>query len=112
MKRLCTTEPGFEPLFIALLEQARETAARVDAAVAEIIAQVRARGDAALITLTAQYDKASLASEGLAVGKEEIAAAERSISPTVCAALDTAAARIETFHRAQFPADLRLADSA
>ncbi|MBV8095285.1 MAG: histidinol dehydrogenase [Acetobacteraceae bacterium] len=108
MKRLCTTEPSFEPGFMALLEQAREAAARVDAAVTEIIAEIRARGDAALIALTAQYDKASLAPERLSVGKDEIVAAERGISPALQAALETAAARIERFHRAQLPADLRL----
>ena len=40
--------PPSRPGFRALLEQARETTEAVDAAVAAIIADVRARGDAAL----------------------------------------------------------------
>ena len=57
MKRLKTTAADFEPAFATLLDEARETTARVDAAVAEIIATVRARGDAALIDYTARFDR-------------------------------------------------------
>ena len=57
MRRLDTRDPGFEPAFRALLEQARETTARVDEAVAAIIADVRARGDAALLEFTARFDR-------------------------------------------------------
>ncbi len=53
MKRLSTAEPGFAAAFDALLQQARDTTARVDAPVAAIIAAVRARGDAALCEYTA-----------------------------------------------------------
>ena len=45
-------DPGFEADFAALLGMKREEAEDVDQAVAAIIADVRARGDAALIDLT------------------------------------------------------------
>jgi histidinol dehydrogenase len=56
VRRLSTTDPGFEAAFAALLEAPREDAARVDAAVAEIIAAVRAGGDRALLDFTARFD--------------------------------------------------------
>ncbi len=54
---LSTTDPGFEAAFSALLAMKREDAPDVDAAVAAIIAEVRALGDAALIELTARFDR-------------------------------------------------------
>ncbi|MBB5690596.1 histidinol dehydrogenase [Roseomonas alkaliterrae] len=113
MKRLSTAEPGFEAAFAALLEEARETTARVDAAVAAIIAEVRARGDAALLDLTARFDRWAPADvAALRVTEAEIEAADAAIAPGLRAALNLAAGRIEAFHRAQLPRDLELRDEA
>ena len=57
MQWLDTTDAGFEDAFRALLDDARETTAKVDAAVAALIAEVRAGGDAALIACTARFDR-------------------------------------------------------
>ena len=110
--RLATTDADFEQRFTSLLAQARETTERVDQVVADIIAGVRARGDAALLDYTARFDRVSLTVDRLRVGTDEIAAAAASIPPPLAAALDLAAARIEAFHRAQLPADLRQTDAA
>jgi histidinol dehydrogenase len=113
MKRLSTAEPGFDAAFAALLEEARETTARVDAAVAAIIAEVRARGDAALLDLTARFDRWAPADiAALRVTEAEIEAADAAIAPDLRAALNLAAGRIEAFHRAQLPRDLELRDEA
>ncbi|MBN8893026.1 MAG: histidinol dehydrogenase [Rhodospirillales bacterium 70-18] len=112
MKRLSTAEAGFEAAFGALLAQARETTARVDGAVAEIIAAVRARGDAALCEYTARFDRFALVAEDIAIGAAEIDAAVASVPAELMAALDLAAGRIEAFHAAQMPADLRMEDAA
>jgi histidinol dehydrogenase len=56
VKHLNTRDPGFEAAFAALLDEARETTAAVGGAVAEIIAAIRARGDAALVDYTARFD--------------------------------------------------------
>ena len=58
--QLSTTAPGFEAAFAALLSAKREDAPDVDEAVAAIIADVRARGDAAVIDLTARFDRLEL----------------------------------------------------
>jgi histidinol dehydrogenase len=111
--RLDTGAADFETGFAALLDLARETTARVDAAVAEIIAAVRARGDAALLDYTARFDGWTPAgAEALRVSAAEIAAATASIAPDLMRALDLAANRIERFHAAQKPQDLVMPDPA
>jgi histidinol dehydrogenase len=111
MIRLSTAAPDFEPAFRALLGQARETTERVDAAVAAIIAEVRACGDVALCAYTERFDRLALTPDRLRVTEDEIAAAAAIVPAALHAALDLAARRIEAFHRAQLPADLRLTDA-
>ena len=109
MIRLSSAEPDFESSFTALLSQARETTEQVDHAVAAIIADVRVRGDAALRDYTARFDR--FAVKELRITDDEIDAATAGISSDLAGALDIAATRIEAFHRAQLPSDLRLTDA-
>ena len=111
MIRLSTTDADFEARFKALLSQARETTETVDRAVAAIIADLRERGDAALLDYTARFDRLRLTTETLAVTPAEIEAAVAAVSPELIDAVDLAARRIEAFHRAQLPADLRMTDA-
>lgn len=111
MRRLSTAEAGFAEAFRGLLLD-RDAAADVGGVVAEIIAAVRARGDAALCEYTARFDRQALTPETLRVTAEEIAAASAGIAPELAAALDLAAQRIEAFHRAQMPSDLQMQDTA
>lgn len=109
MQMISTTDADFEQRFRAILEDGRDTTTRVDAAVSAIIAEVRAEGDAALLRLTARFDRWAPADAGaLRVTAAEIDAALAGIEPGLMAALDLAASRIEAFHRAQLPADLDL----
>jgi histidinol dehydrogenase len=112
MIRLATSDAGFEAAFSSLLSQARETTETVDRTVSVIIADVRARGDAAVIDYTARFDRLTLSPEAMRVSAGEIEAAASAIPPDLAAALDLAATRIEAFHRAQRPQDLRLTDAA
>ena len=112
MIHLATTDPGFAAAFDALLGQARETVEQVDRPVAAIIAEVRARGDAALIEYTARFDRVTLSAATLRITAAEIDAAVAAVPGDQLDALDLAATRIEAFHRAQMPADLRLTDAA
>ncbi len=66
---------------------------------------MRARGDAALIDLTDQFDKLTLTPETLRVGAKELDAAQAQCPPETLKALDVAAARIESYHRRQIPRD-------
>jgi len=111
MKRLDTRDAGFEPEFRALLDDARETTAKVDAAVAAIITEVRAKGDDALIDCTARFDRWTPASAAsLRFTAAEIDAAVAAVPATQREALELAARRIEAFHRAQLPRDVELAE--
>jgi histidinol dehydrogenase len=112
MIRLATTDADFEARFTALLAQARETTETVDRAVAEILADVRARGDAAVIDYTARFDRLTLTAETLRISAAEIDDAVGKIPAELAAALDLAATRIDAFHRAQLPQDLRITDAA
>jgi histidinol dehydrogenase len=66
--------------------------------VAQIIATVRTRGDSALREFGKLYDRVALAE--FAVGRDESAAANTMVSPELRAAIETAARRIENYHRA------------
>ena len=111
MRRLTTADPGFETAFTALLDEARDTTARVDQPVAAIIADVRARGDAALCELTERHDGHRVAPDGLRITEAEVDAAAAGIAPELADALDLAARRIEAFHRTQLPSDLSSIDA-
>jgi len=110
MKRLATSDPAFEAEFTALLHQSRDTTARVDDVVAAIIADIRERGDAALLDYTERFDRARPAH--LRVTAAEIDAAMAEVPAALYAALDLAATRIEAFHQAQMPADIEVPDPA
>jgi histidinol dehydrogenase len=108
---LDTADPGFDAAFAGLLAQKREEAADVDAAVAAILADVRARGDAAVIEMTARWDRLTLTPETLAVSAAEIDAAVAAVDPEDLAALRTAAERIRAYHDRQRPADAAWTDA-
>ncbi len=103
-------ESDFESRFVALLTAKREDAPDVDDAVAAIIADVRARGDAAVIELTARFDRLDLTPETLAFSADEIDAHCARVSPEDRAALELAAARIRAYHDRQMPDDARWTD--
>ncbi|HEY7202662.1 MAG TPA: histidinol dehydrogenase [Methylomirabilota bacterium] len=78
--------------------------------VAEIVAAVRDRGDAALLELTERFDRVALRAADLPVRAEEYAAAERALSPETLRSLRYAAERIERFHRECAPRSWRMKD--
>ena len=102
---LNTKDADFEARFTALLGQKREDSPDVDDAVAAIIADVRARGDAAVLELTARFDKLVLTSESMAFNKAEIEAEIAKVAPEDRAALELAADRIRAYHARQMPED-------
>lgn len=102
---LNTKDADFEARFTTLLGQKREDSPDVDDAVAAIIADVRARGDAAVLELTARFDKLVLTSESMAFTKAEIEAEIAKVAPEDRAALELAAERIRAYHARQMPED-------
>ncbi|NYF19160.1 histidinol dehydrogenase [Xanthomonas sp. JAI131] len=82
----------------ALTRPAQTVAAQTRAAVAQLLDDVRSRGDAALREITARFDGVVL--QHFEVGADEFAAAEAAVPAVLREAMAQAAARIETFHRA------------
>ena len=102
---LNATDPNFETEFQTLLSAKREDSPDVDEVVADIIADVRARGDAALLEYTERFDRLTLAPETLRLSGAEIAAEIQKVAPEDRAALELAAERIRAYHAEQMPQD-------
>ncbi|MGO9772806.1 MAG: histidinol dehydrogenase [Roseiarcus sp.] len=101
----------FELRFRALLEAKRESAVDVDAAVAAIIADVRARGDAALAECTLRFDRVDLTRSGFRIAAREIDAAFAACDPAALKALEFAHERVLAYHRRQSPSDVSFVDA-
>ncbi|HTU03690.1 MAG TPA: histidinol dehydrogenase [Candidatus Sulfotelmatobacter sp.] len=84
-----------------LRDRGRTPDPAVEAAVRSILAEVRGRGDAALVDLTERFDGWRATAGELRVPAAEIAAAGPALPAPVTAALGLAAERIDAFHRRQ-----------
>lgn len=102
---LSSSDADFEARFAALLSMKRENSPDVDDIVIGIIADVRARGDEAVIDLTSKFDRLKLTPESLAFHVEEIEAECAKVSNADRAALELAADRIRAYHERQMPKD-------
>jgi histidinol dehydrogenase len=109
--RLDTRSADFAQKFRAFLDTKRETAADVEQVVRAIVADVAAHGDRALKEYTRKFDRLDLEQVGLKVTSDEIGTAQKACSREALAALDTARARIEAYHRRQVPQDERFTDA-
>ncbi|MDE1940069.1 MAG: histidinol dehydrogenase, partial [Alphaproteobacteria bacterium] len=85
----------FADAFTSLLSMKRETEEDVAASVRAIIADVRRRGDAALIELGGRFDKVTLTAATLRLSDADIAAAAACCGREALKGLDVAAKRIE-----------------
>ncbi|HEX4117738.1 MAG TPA: histidinol dehydrogenase [Rhizomicrobium sp.] len=109
-RRLNASDASFGADFNRLLFAKREEEEDVAQVVRGIIADVRKRGDAALIELTNKFDRAGVTQQTLKLSPAEIEAALTRVSKEQMAAIETAAGRIESYHRRQIPADERFTD--
>ena len=110
--RLTTTDPGFAAAFEAFVAARRGTLENVEQRVSAILADVAARGDAALIKYTQTFDGVTLTADSLRVRPAEIAAAYARTPPQALAALELAARRITAYHEPQRPRDERYTDKS
>ena len=112
-RRLDAAASGFAAAFEALLAEKREATADVERDVAAIIADVRARGDSALLELTAKFDRLEAANVAvLRVTPDDISAAVAACEAETLEALRFAADRIRSFHEKQLPDDIDYTDDA
>src|SRR6185503_10516146 len=97
--------PEFAAQFAALIDAKRETDEDVARAVASIVDDVRARGDQAVIELSARLDRVALTADTLRVTDDDIERAHREAPADVKDARCFAASQIESYHRRQLPLD-------
>ena len=107
-QRLDMRSPDFGTAFAALLAMKREAAEDVDQAVQKIIADVVARGDAALVDYSQKFDRVDLGQARPCASAERDRRRRRGLSaPEALAALRLAHERIIVFHERQRPQDLQ-----
>ena len=111
-RRLNAADAGFEADFRELLAAKRETSVDVNDTVAAILADVQARGDAAVIDYTNRFDRMALTPGTMRFTRAEIEAAVAACGKDRLDALAVAADRIRSFHEKQKPADLAYSDEA
>jgi histidinol dehydrogenase len=111
-RRLDARAGDFSERFAQLIAEKREADEDVGRAVTGIMADVKARGDAALIELSAKFDHATLTADTLRVPLREIDDAFRAARTEVKNALALAASRIEAYHQRQVPLDESFVDDS
>ena len=108
--RLSHNAAGFSEDFDAYISRRRDVAEDVSGIVADIVADVRQRGDAAVMDYTSRFDRLDV-SGGLRLDPSLIEAARDACPPDQIAALETAAGRIRAFHERQLPDGIAFTDS-
>ncbi len=100
--RLNTAEPDFEVRFQQRLHWSADTDAAIEQRVADILADVKARGDAAVLEYTQRFDGLSAATlVELELTQAELKAAFDSLPIAQRDALQQAADRVRRYHEAQ-----------
>lgn len=105
--RLNASSADFDAQFDSLLSAGREEKTDVDDVVADILADVKARGDAAVIDYTNKFDRLSLTSGTLKFSESDIEAARHACDPDLVQTMERAADRIRDYHQRQMPSDLK-----
>ncbi len=101
IKRLDTTASDFDSALQSLLSSSDEPDQSVVDTVAQIIKDIRTKGDAALLEYTNKFDRRKAKLDDLEIPKEELDAALERIPPELRAGLENASARIRDFHERQ-----------
>lgn len=102
IRRLSSGQPDFDARLGELLAFEAAQDPQVDAAVAAILAEVKARGDAALLEYTRRFDRLEAKSvAALEVAPSELKHALLRIPAAARGALETAAKRVRAYHEKQ-----------
>jgi histidinol dehydrogenase len=102
IRRLDSTDPDFQQRLASLLAFEASTDEAIEHAVTNILHDVKARGDAAVLEYTRRFDRMDVAGmEGLDLAPSELAAAFAALPSAQRVALEAAAQRIRIFHERQ-----------
>ncbi len=108
---LSASAPDFQRQYQALLQTRGDAVDGVEARVAAILADVKARGFAALAELSQKFDDFALSPETVRVTGAQVDAAIKACDPAVVKALELAAERITDYHVRSKPEDARWVDN-
>lgn len=112
MQMLSASAPEFEARFAAIVAERRESDGDVSAQVAEILREVRARGDAALAEYSLRFDGFALEQNAdWSIGADECRQACNALAPDLRDSLELAAQRIRAYHQDQLPQDRDFTDA-
>jgi histidinol dehydrogenase len=105
IRQLDTAASDFEAGFAKLRHWSAEADLAIEDRVAAILADVKTRGDAAVLEYTARFDGLAATSVGaLELTRAELKAAFDAITPAQCHALESAARRVRSYHERQLQA--------
>ena len=105
LRQLATSAADFEAEFARVLHWSAETDAAIEGRVADILADVEKRGDAAVLEYTQRFDGLAASSMAeLEITQAELQAALAQITPAQRSALEAAAARVRDYHQRQLEA--------
>ena len=108
--RLHCRDPQFADSFHKLVTQRREQQHDVDGVVQEVITDVRAKGDEALLHYARKWDDEALTLDSLSVSMDACQQAWQSITESQRSALTHAMRRVRAFHEKQRPTDYHDSD--
>ena len=108
--KLNYSDANFQKDFTDLLSSKREMDEDVDQVVADILSDVRKRGDDAVLDYTAKFDRLELTRDSMRISATDLANAATNCDPEVYGALEMAADRIRSFHAKTLPAGLSYTD--
>src|SRR3954469_4996278 len=102
IRKLDSTDPDFKATLASVLAFEAGEDEAIDRAAAQILADVKARGDAAVLEYTNRFDRVNADSvAGLEIGQTELQAALNGLPAPRRAALQTAADRVRAYHERQ-----------
>ena len=112
IRRLSSTQPDFDAQLEKLVAFEFAQDSQVDSEVAAILADVKARGDAALLEYTRRFDRVEAGSvAALEVSQADLKQAAKRISKAARAALEAAVKRVRAYHRKQVAPSWRYRDA-
>ena len=110
-KIINTSEKKFGTRFDQFLNAQREVVENVDSVVAEILLNIKTRGNDALLEYTKKFDRVQVDAASMQFSEDEIADAKRKCNEDALSALTFASERIRAFHLKQIPEDYRFDDN-
>ncbi|MDQ6968841.1 MAG: histidinol dehydrogenase [Mariprofundaceae bacterium] len=110
--RLDANQTDFNTQLDALLSRETDTGADIQALVADILGQVKLRGDEALCEYTAKFDGWDCSADNMVISREHMEAAWQRVSDEDRAALQLATDRIRAYHEHQTQEDWEYTDAA